>query len=93
MKRFSDFSKEEILDGDKIKIDDVLNKEINIIGCSIKSSKLKDGKYLTLQIEFNGEKYVIFTGSGVLIDQIEKYKSEMPFMTTIRKINKYYSFT
>jgi hypothetical protein len=93
MKRFSDFSKEEILDGDKIKLDDILNQEINIIGYSIKSSKLKDGKYLTLQIEFKGKKHVIFTGSEVLINQTEKYKNEMPFLATIRKINKYYSFT
>ena len=93
MKKFSDFSKEKILDGDKIKLDDVLNKEIIIIGYSIKSSKLKEGKYLTLQIEFADKKHVIFTGSEVLIKQIEKYQSEIPFQTTIRKINKYYSLT
>jgi len=29
----------------------------------------------------------------VLIDQIKKYKDEIPFLTTIRKINKYYSLT
>jgi len=93
MKKFSDFSKEEILDGDKIRLDDILNKEVAIIGSSVKSSKLKDGKYLTLQIEKDGKKYVMFTGSSVLIDQTENYKNEMPFIATIRKINKYYSFT
>ena len=31
MKKFSDFSDEKILDGDKMKIDDVLNVEIKII--------------------------------------------------------------
>jgi hypothetical protein len=93
MKKFSDFSKEEILDGDKIRLDDILNHEVNVINCAIKSSKHKDGKYLTLQIEKEGKKYVLFTGSEVLIDQAEKYKSEMPFRATIRKINKYYSFT
>lgn len=71
MKKFSDFSKEEILDGDKIRLDDILNKEVAIIGSSVKSSKLKDGKYLTLQIEKDGKKYVMFTGSSVLIDQTE----------------------
>lgn len=93
MKRFEDFSKEEILDGDKIKLEDILNKEVKVINHSVKSSKLKDGKYLTLQIEFNDKKHVIFTGSEVLIKQIEKYKNEIPFLATIRKINKYYSFT
>jgi len=93
MKRFKDFSKESILDGDKIKIDDIINEEIEIIGHAIKNSKFESEKYLTLQIKRDDKKYVIFTGSEVLIDQIEKYKDEIPFLATIRKINKYYSFT
>lgn len=92
-KHFADFAKETILDGDKIRIDDIINEEITILNYSIKTSKLKDGKYLTLQINKNDKKYVIFTGSHVLMDQIEKYKNEIPFLTTIRKINKYYSLT
>jgi len=58
-----------------------------------KESKLKEGDYLTLQISKDNKKHVIFTGSHVLIDQIKKYKDEIPFLTTIRKINKYYSLT
>ena len=96
MKRFSDFAEDKVLDGDKVKIDDILNKEIKIIGYAIKNSKYskkKSGKYLTLQIELEDKKYVIFTGSDVLIDQLKKYNSEIPFLTTIRKINRYYSLT
>ena len=96
MKKFSDFSKENILDGDKMGIDDILNKEILILGYVIKNSRYSDnsnGKYLTLQIEKESKKHVIFTGSEVLIGQIEKYKDEIPFQATIRKINKYYSLT
>ena len=96
MKHFADFCDDSILDGDKIKIDDILNHEIAIINYSIKDSRYSDnqnGKYLTLQIEEDNEKNVIFTGSRVLIDQIEKYKDEIPFLATIRKINKYYSLT
>lgn len=96
MKRFSDFSNEQILDGDKIKISKVLNQEIAVLDHSIKDSKYsknKSGKYLTLQIKHNDEKRVIFTGSDVLIDQIEKYGDKVPFLTTIRKVNRYFSFT
>lgn len=92
-KQFSQFAKETILDGDKIKLDDVLNQEIEILAISIKTSKYKDKDYLTIQLTFNDKKYVSFTGSGVLIDQLTKYKAELPFFTTIRKINKYYSLT
>lgn len=96
MKRFSDFATENILDGDKIRIDDVLNEEIKVKNYSIKESKYgknSSGKYLMLQIVKNERNYVIFTGSDVLIDQIEKYSHEMPFLATIRKINRYYSLT
>jgi len=96
MKKFSDFSKENILDGDKIRIDDILNEEVLITGYAIKNSrysKNESGKYLTLQIIKENKKYVIFTGSDVLIDQLEKYSAEIPFTATVRKINRYYSLT
>jgi len=96
MKKFSDFSKENILDGDKIRIEDILNEEVQIMGYAIKNSKYsknESGKYLTLQIIKDKKTYVIFTGSDVLIGQLEKYNKEIPFMATIRKINRYYSLT
>lgn len=67
-----------------------------ILAYSIKDSRYSknvSGKYLTLQIEIDGKKYVIFTGSDVLIDQMDKYDHELPFQATIRKINRYYSLT
>lgn len=96
MKKFSDFATESILDGEKLKMEDVLNTEIEVINFVIKDSrypKNNSGKYLTLQIRKDKRKYIIFTGSDVLIDQMEKYGANMPFLTTIRKINKYYSLT
>jgi len=96
MKKFADFSTDKILDGDKQKIDTILNQEIIVTGYSIKNSRFsknKSGEYLTLQYEFENQKYIIFTGSDVLIDQVKKYADEIPFLATIRKINRYYSLT
>jgi len=96
MKKFSDFAKDTILDGEKAKLEDVLNVEIKVLGYNIKNSKYSknsSGKYLTLQIERDNRRYVVFTGSDVLIDQLEKHGHEIPFVTTIRKINRYYSLT
>ena len=63
-KRFADFAEPpNILDGDKIKIDDVLNQEVEVIGCRINDSKYdknKSGKCLTLQIMINGQKKSCF---------------------------------
>lgn len=96
-KRFSDFAKEHIpLDGDKIKIDAILNKEIEVLAVRIKPSKYGNkgtGSCLTIQFMMDGKRYVSFTGSGVLTDQAKQYQQELPFMATIKKIDKYYTFT
>jgi hypothetical protein len=94
-KRFSDFAQEPgILDGAKMRIEDVLNHEIEIIGFRIAPSKYtknKTGQCLTLQfIGPDGQRHVTFTGSDVLIDQIGKYQAEIPFLATIKKIDRYY---
>lgn len=97
MKIFSEFAKNEgIMDGEKTTVEDILNKEIIILSYKIKDSqynKTNLDKYLHLQIQLGDVKYVLFTGSKVLIDQMEKYKSEIPFATTIVKIDKYFTFS
>lgn len=75
--------------GAKVGIDVILNKEIIIHDYLIKESRYKEkgnGKCLYLQIELNGEKRVLFTGSGRLMQTIEKIdKSKLPIKTTIIK--------
>jgi len=97
MKRFSDFAKEEVaLDGEKIRIEDVLNKDLVVLNyriCNSQYKKNKSGKYLSLQIELNDKKYILFTGSDVLMRQSDQYKNEMPFVAKIIKIDRYYTFT
>ncbi len=98
--KFSDFAENETgpLEGEKKKIDDILNQEILVIGHRTQESqykKNKSGKYLTLQFIFDTSlesKYVIFTGSDILINQMDKYKEKVPFWTTIKKNNKFYTF-
>ncbi len=96
-KRFSEFSKESTpLDGEKKRIDDILNQEIMVTEYKIQNSRFSKNnnpKCLMMQFELAGAKYVIFTGSNVLIDQIERYEEEIPFYTTIKKIDRYYTFT
>ena len=45
--------------------------------------------------EENGDKFVVFTASKVLLEQLEKYKAQMPFEATIeqRKSGKHFYFT
>ena len=93
--RFSDFAEEsKAFDGDKKKIDEILNKEILVIDFKLKESKHhRDSQYLTLQFKIDEATFILFNGSRVLADQLEKYKDNLPFYAVIKKIDKYYTFT
>ena len=95
MKRFSDFATDTgIMVGDKIRIEDILGKEIIINDYKVGKSKYEGKQLLTLQIKLDSADRVIFTGSNILIEQCNRYEDEIPFITTIEKINnKFYSFT
>lgn len=94
MKKFNEFAEESALDGNKIPIDTILNQEIAVINFTARNSrfsKCNGGNYTILQIEQNNQKFVIFTASEVLTDQLNKYKENMPYLATIVKIGSYYS--
>jgi RNA-directed DNA polymerase len=74
----------------------IINRKTLIIGFRLsdsKYSKNNNSQCLTLHIEMDGKRYVVFTGSVILIEQIEKYKEEIPFLATIKQIDKYYTFS
>ena len=100
MKKFSELGvKSEIkgFSGDKIKMDRVLNRLICVHDFKIEDSKFKDkgnGKCLYLQIEIDNERRVLFTGSVIMMDMVQKVaKSDFPFSTTIAKLNDRFEFT
>jgi hypothetical protein len=92
--RFSDFAEpaDSIFDGQKIDLNSILDKEILIIGYKVRPSKHSDENYLTLQFEMDGQRFVVFTGSTVLTDQIGRYADKIPFYAKITRLGKYYSF-
>ena len=92
---FGDFAEEtKPFDGDKKKIEDILNQNILVIDFKIRSSKqIQDTRYATIQFKIDETNHIIFTGSGVLSGQLEKYKDNLPFYTKIKKIDKYYTFS
>lgn len=95
IKKFSEFADENNrFEGDKIRIDDVLNKKIIVQKFMLNKSKYEGkGSYVTIQILIDDVPKVIFTGSQVISSQCDKYEKEMPFMATIKKIDRYYTFT
>lgn len=97
MKRFSEFATGSVsTTGEKIKIEEVLDKEIEIVGYKTSESKYKKNncdKVLTIEFRLNSEDKILFTGSKILMEQIEKYKDEIPFIAKIEKRHKFYTFT
>lgn len=82
--------------GEKIKIDKILNREIIVNDWKIEDSKFVDkgDKCLYLQIDFGGEKRVLFSGSKVLMDMIKQVPIEkFPFSTTIVKQDEHLEFS
>ena len=94
MNKFSEFANEKPLIGNKISIKEIENKPIFIIGYRLFPSKYDSEECMALQLEFEGNQRVLFTGSKVLIDQMKKYNDKLPFeATVIRPDNKYYTFS
>lgn len=92
--RFSEFAKDVALDGEKKRLSEILNQEITVIGQNITQSKKNTGKCLKLQYKMkDGKTYITFTGSAVLIKQIEEYRDMIPFVAVIKQVGKYFSFT
>jgi hypothetical protein len=106
MNRFSDFAEKvnPIMDGKKISLDNIIEKdgrggkEIVILNFRIKNTKYNDAKNprcLTCQFTFPGdqERHIFFSGSSVLMDQLETYKEKLPFTTIVKRVGKYYTFS
>lgn len=100
MHKFSDFSQDEThLDGEKKKMDEVVGKTIYIWAAKEMASQYEDSS-LCVQVQFSFDeagqtKYVFFTGSKVIAEQVSRYKDQMPFETIIqqRKSKKHQFFT
>jgi hypothetical protein len=101
MKRFSQFNIKppaKGFQGDKIKMSRILNREIVVHDYKIEDSKVfkekGTGKCLQLQISFNNEMHVVFTGASGLIESIQLVpEGQLPFSTTIIQENERYIFT
>jgi hypothetical protein len=92
--KFADFADHGgRLDGEKLKIEEVLGKELIILSFSVRPSRYEND-YLTIQFQYEtgGEHHVVFTGSTVLSEQLKQYSEKLPFAAAIQKIGKYYSF-
>lgn len=92
---FSVFAKDKLpMPGIKKRLDEILNKEIVVVDFRLTKSKKREGsECLQMQFLCDGVVCVVFTGSSVLITQIQSVKDKIPFKTCVTKVDKYYSFS
>jgi hypothetical protein len=103
MNRFSQFNikaPQKGFEGDKVKMEKILNREIVLHAFKVEDSKIKvfrekgSGKCMHLQISFNNEMHVVFTSSSGLMETINQVPGDkFPFITTIIKENERLKFT
>ena len=103
MKRFSEFDDVvRRLEGEKALISELVGKEIVVEATDIFDSVKDRGKEaLTIQFYYEGDpehKYVVKTGSTVLIEQAKRHKEDEPYIAVIAKHTgfggrAYYSFS
>lgn len=98
MNTFKDLKIEAAVDsfvGDKISITKLLDVSIRVHAFKISPSKKREGTdLLTLQIEKDGDKRVVFSGGKYLMKQIKLVpEGKFPFETTIIKSNDHLEFT
>ncbi len=101
---FSDLVAIKTLEGEKKRIDDILGKPIIVTGWRKGKSKFdKTDLYITIQFYFENDetetKYVVFTGSEVLSNQLEEIGAKLDadgaeriFRAMVAKVGKHYSF-
>jgi hypothetical protein len=95
---FADASGSDIMDGKKVQMEDIIGKEIVVIGYRIRDTKFADAKTprcVTIQFTYPNETehHIVFSGSNVLMRQLDKYRDKIPFLTTIKKVGKYFTFS
>ena len=95
--RFASFAREQLpMPGIKKYLNDILNREILVTDFRITKSKHREGtECMQFQFKMDGVVCVAFTGSVVLMDQIQSARDngKMPFVGTVVKIDKYFSFS
>lgn len=99
MNNFSSFNIKPLIrsfEGDKIKVDKILNRSVIVHDFKIEASKYEkgNGKCLYIQIEVDSTKRLLMSGSSTLMDMIQQVpKDKFPFSTIIVKENERLQFT
>ena len=81
----ADIPIEERVDISGHSLEDLVGKEIIILGFTTKPSEFGGTHYFIIEAEFEGELTTINTGSGGVCRQLEAYTKSFPLKVTVRQ--------
>lgn len=93
MKKFKDFAEESDKNlcrfkGTKIKVIDVINKTVAIVGFRVLASMKKAGSMnIRINLIYENKPRILFTSSPELYNLLSKYHKELPFQAKIIQEN------
>lgn len=99
MKKFSDLNiiqPEQPFSGEKIKLYNILNREITVINFRIVASKFNnsESQRLDIELEIDNVKRITWTGSRRLVDTMKQVNpTDLPFQTIIVKEGESFKMT
>jgi hypothetical protein len=91
------FSPPELkMEGEKIKIDDILNEEVAFLDIVVRPSAFYESDYASIQImKEDGTQFFFHTSSSVIIAQLKEQKDsgKLPLKSTVKKVKNYYTLS
>lgn len=92
-KQFSDIAKDDVmLVGEKMKMHDVIGKEIEIVAFTTLNPKY-DKLCTKIQFKLDDKLCYVFTGSSIITGQLERHKDDLPFLAVIEKMDRCLTLT
>ena len=81
----NDISEDQRVDISGHSLEDLVGKEIIILGFTTKPSEFGGTHYFIIEAEFEGELTTINTGSGGVCRQLEAYSNMFPLKVNVRQ--------
>ena len=66
-------------DGETLHLEDVVDENIIVYEFENRPSTFNDGEFMVIQVELDGEKAVLITGSEVMRKDMERNAEKLPF--------------
>ena len=95
MKTFSEIvpEKKSFKVDTKVPFADLVDKSFTVLDYELFPSKFEGcDEFAVILVKSNGDQAITTTSSRVIMDQLEKMKSELPVKVRLERRNKYFTF-